>query len=130
MNDIEISRAMKRLPRTSASPHFASDVLRRLESPAEPQPARTVWRLASAFAMILCLAVLGFEGKVLHDRQQRLVALRAEHQQLESELQQVKAIADDPRPVVVLENADTRVIVPVAMAGRRNTQTAQRPIMY
>jgi hypothetical protein len=88
------------------------------------------WRLASAFAIVLCLTVLGFEGKVLRDRHQRLDALRAEHQQLESELQQVKAIADDPRPVVVLENADTRVIVPVAMAGRRNTPTAQQPIMY
>ena len=43
--------------------------------------------------------------------------LRAEHQRIESELQQVKAIADDATPVIVLENDDTRMVVDVA--GRK-----------
>ena len=38
-------------------------------------------------------------------------ALRTEHQKIESELQQVKAVADQAQPVMVLDNGQTRVIV-------------------
>ena len=37
--------------------------------------------------------------------------MRAESQQIASELQRVKAKADEVEPIVVLENGDTRVIV-------------------
>ena len=86
------------------------------------------WRFAAAMAMALTIIALGFEGTVVHQRHQRLDALRLERQRLETELQQVKSTADDPRPVVVLENADTRVIVPVS--DRRLFHTNQQPIVY
>jgi hypothetical protein len=38
-------------------------------------------------------------------------AIRAESQQIATELRQVKAKADEAEPIVVLENGDTRVIV-------------------
>ncbi len=119
---------MKHLPRTNASPRFTSDVVRRLEARRNNGYARVAWRFAAAVAMALCVAVLAFESSTVHARHQRLDALRAEHQRIETELQQVKALADDPRPVVVLENDNTRVIVPVAV--RRSANAAQQPITY
>ena len=119
---------MRRLPRTNASPRFTSDVLRRLEGRRSSGHARVVWRFAAALATVLFVAVLALETSVVHARHQKLNALRAEQQRIETELQQVKAIADDPRPVVVLENDDTRVIVPVADRGAAHA--TQQPIMY
>lgn len=119
---------MKRLPRTNASPRFTSDVLRRLEERRNNGHARIAWRFAAAFAMMLCVAVLALETSAVHARHERLDALRAEHQRIETELQQVKAIADNPRPVVVLENDNMRVIVPVADRGA--ARATQQPIMY
>jgi hypothetical protein len=128
MNNDEIGHAMKRMPRTNASPRFTSDVLRRLEERRNNGHAWVAWHYAAALAMMLCVAVLAFETSTVHARRQRLDALRAERQRIETELQQVKAIADDPRPVVVLENDNTRVIVPVAV--RRSANAAQQPIIY
>ena len=124
---------MKRLPRTNASPRFTSDVLRRVRSSASRTATddtlrdRPAFRFAAAFAMMLCVALLAYQTAAVHERHQRLDALRAEHQRIETELQQVKALADDPRPVVVLENGDTRVIVPVA---DRQPNRATQPIVY
>jgi hypothetical protein len=92
------------------------------------QPSRMMWRFAAAFAIVLCVAALTFGTALVHRRNERLDGLRAERRRIESELQQVKAVAGDPRAVVVLENADTRVIVPVA--DRRPAQNAQNTIMY
>src|SRR5258706_6704463 len=120
MNDTDIGNAMKRLPRTNASPRFTSDVLRRVRNTSSRTAAsdtlkdRPAFRFAAAFAMMLCIALLAYETAAVHERHQRLDALRAEHQRIETELPEVKALADDPRPVVVLENGDTRFIVPVA----------------
>ena|SRR5258706_14559259 len=128
MNDTELGHAMKRLPRTSASPRFTSDVVRRLRDPQGSSQPRVTFRLAAAFAMMLCVALLAYQTAAVHQRHQRLDALRAERQSIQNELQQVKALADDPRPVVVLENADTRVIVPAS--DRQSARHASQPIMY
>lgn len=119
---------MRRLPRTSASPRFTSDVLRRLHASQETRQPRVTFRFAAAFAMMLCVALLAYKTNAVHQRHQRLDALRAEHRRIQTELQQVKAIADDPRPVVVLENDDTRVIVPAA--DRQSARPTAQPIMY
>jgi hypothetical protein len=79
-------------------------------------------RLAIAFVMIVLLA--GAYATSVHRERQRLQALRAEHQRIETELQRVKAFADEVQPVVVLENGDTRVIVDV----KQNQQS--NPIYY
>jgi hypothetical protein len=135
MNDTEIGNAIKRLPRTNASPRFTSDVLRRAREGRQGASFREAlhagtpaFRLAAAFALMFCVAGLTYETAVIHQRHQRLDALRAEHQRIESELQQVKALADDPQPVVVLENGDTRVIVPAA--NRSTGHYTPQPIMY
>ena len=109
MTDEQIGKALRRLPRAEASPHFKSDVLRAIRL-GDQQP-KIMWRMVAATAMMLLL-VIGSYGASLHrQRQQRISAMRSETQQIASELQRVKKRADDVEPVVVLENGDTRVIV-------------------
>jgi|GEM_PF-5878578 len=69
-----------------------------------------VLRFAMSFAMMIVLVVGLYAGHI-QKQHQRLESLRAEHRKIESELKQVKAITDEARPVVVLENGDTSVIV-------------------
>ena len=93
----------------------------------QPQPRVVVWRYAAALAMTLCFLVIGVQAiAIRHAHRERIEQLRAEHQRIESELRQVKAVAEDPAPVVVLENADTRVIVPVSHRATHQ----QQPIYY
>jgi hypothetical protein len=93
--------------------------MRSLRVDAQPR-SRGAWRLAAAYAMLLVLVVGSYAAVIQRGRQERRVeALRVERQKIESELQQVKAIADDAQPVVVLENGDTHVIVDL----KRNTQS-------
>lgn len=86
-----------------------------------------VWRLAAAFAAVVVM-VAGTYAASLHQRKQRLNELRAEQQQIEWELQRVKAIADERKPVVVLENGTTRVMVDVS--DRRNAIQQAKLIYY
>jgi hypothetical protein len=79
-----------------------------------PEPrsrARAAWRLAAAYAMVFVLLVGTYAASIRHERLQKLEEMRAEHQRIESDLRQVKAIADEAQPIVVLENGDTHVIV-------------------
>lgn len=101
---------MRSLPRTSASPAFTHEVMRRVRSSEGERPL--VWRVAAAFAMAACLIAVVQLGVLQYRHQARSVALRAEQQQLEADLAAVKKIASDAEPVVVLENDQgTRVIV-------------------
>ena len=100
---------MRTLPRTKASPAFTREVMRKARS-EERKPL--VWRFAAALAMAACLiAVVNIA--ILQQRQhERTVALRAERQKLEAELEKVKQKARDAEPLVVLENDQgTRVIM-------------------
>lgn len=71
-----------------------------------------VWRMAAAFAMAACLLGVVQLAVMQQRRNERTLALRAERQQIQAELEAVKKIADDAEPVVVLENdRGTRVIM-------------------
>jgi hypothetical protein len=78
----------------------------------------------AATAMTLMLVVGTYAASLRRERQQHIKALRTERQHLASELRQVKALADEAQPVIVLENGNTRVIVDVST----NQQT--KPIYY
>jgi uncharacterized membrane-anchored protein YhcB (DUF1043 family) len=71
---------------------------------------RGVLRLAAATALVVTI-VIGMYAVALRQREQRLESMRAERQRIESELQRVKAMADESEPVVVLENGDAQLIV-------------------
>ena len=67
--------------------------------------------MAAAYVMVFAILIGTYAASIRHERKQRLEELRAERQRIESDLRQVKAIADEAQPVVVLENGDTHVIV-------------------
>lgn len=111
---------LQALPRATASSRFTSDVLRRLRTSTPAWPV-LLMRYAAAAMVLLCL-VAGVRGVVRHERQERLEALRAEHQRIETELNRVKQAAEREQPVMVLEDgAGTRVVVDL------DTEPAARP---
>ena len=61
--------------------------------------------------MAACLILVITLASIQQHRRQTMEQLRAEQQKLSAELQAVKEIANEPEPVVVYENPDTRVIV-------------------
>ncbi|HEY6843533.1 MAG TPA: hypothetical protein VI391_05145 [Thermoanaerobaculia bacterium] len=83
-----------------------------------------VWRFAAATAMVLMI-VAGLQIHAARVRQHRLESLRAERQRIESELQQIKAMADESKPVVVLESGDARLVV-----NRQNPQQTPQLFYY
>jgi hypothetical protein len=102
---------MRALPRTKASPAFTSSVLRAVRTVA-PRTVALPWRVAAAFAMVVCLVVAVQVVAIQHQRAERMAALRIEQQKIEAELQAVKRQAADTEPVVVLEHDNgTRVIM-------------------
>jgi len=102
---------MRSLPRAKASPSFTSEVMRKARGGAETRRP-FVWRMAAAFAMVACLAVVVQIAVVEQAQRRKFAGLRAEQQKLQQELQAVKQSAQDAEPVVVLENdRGTRVVM-------------------
>lgn len=102
---------MRELPRASASPAFTREVMRAVRREA-PERRPRIWRMAAAAAMAVCLVALVNVAVMQHMQRQRTLALRAEQEKLEAELEAVKRIASDAEPKVVLENdRGTRVIM-------------------
>ena len=123
MNDSDVGNALRRLPRTTASHHFKHDVMRALDRKAGRISIRPGW-LTPAFrfmavASVMLILAAGVYGTSIHRQRERIKALRAEQQQIESELQRVK-VASQAQPVVVLENGDTRVIVDMKQDQQTN----------
>lgn len=86
-------------------------MLRALDS-EEPRRAPAIWRLAAAFAMVICVVAIAQITISSQQQRTRMELLRAEQQRIEAELAEVKKIADDAEPVVVLEDGQgTRVIM-------------------
>jgi hypothetical protein len=111
MNDSELTKALRALPRTSASPRFNSDVMRRIRTADGPRPVFS-WRIAAAFAMAFCLVVVVQVGLMRQKETARMDGLRAEQHRIEAELAAVKEEASTYEPVVILEHSDgTRVVV-------------------
>lgn len=99
-----------------------------LDRPAGRSSIRPGWltpalRFMAVVSVMLILGA-GVYGASLHRQRQRIKALRAEQQQIQSELQRVKQVANQAQPVVVLENGDTRVIVDMKQHQQTN------PIYY
>lgn len=119
MNDTRIGDSMRALPRTKASPAFTREVMRKVRLASEEPRRPLVWRMAAAFAMAACLVAVVQLAVVRQRQHERTLALRAERQQLASELEAVKKIVDQAEPVVVLENdRGTRVIMDLDSAIR------------
>ena len=111
MNDMQLGESMRALPRVSASPAFTPKVLLAARYREQERRMPFAWRMAAAFAMLICLVGVVHIAVVQQQHRQRVAALRAEQQKLEAELAAVKKIASD-EPVIVLENDQgTRVVM-------------------
>ena len=108
MNDAELRAALRTLERVTAPPRFTSETLRKLLAEVAPRPR---WRLVAATAMTVMLVAGTYAASVHRARNERMAMIRAKRQRIESELRDVKALAREVHPVVVLENAQTRVII-------------------
>src|SRR5258707_15676617 len=95
MNDEDVGIAMRRLPRTKASPRFTAEVIRALHREA---PSLRSWRLVAAAAVALMLVVGSYAASVRHERQQHLQALRAERQRIASEFRRGQKGRGDAAP--------------------------------
>ena len=108
--DTQLGNWMRSLPRVNASPGFTSEVMRKARGAEHRRPL--VWRMAAAFAMVACLAVVVQIAVMEQAQRRKFAALRVESEKLQQELQAVKQSAQDAEPVVVLENdRGTRVIM-------------------
>jgi hypothetical protein len=92
--------------------------VRQLETRRTPVRAPGAWRMAAAFAMVLCLVAVT-QITLAYQKHARMQTLRAEQQRIEAELQAVKKIAAEAEPVVVLEDGQgTRVIMDLDSAAQ------------
>jgi len=120
MTENEIGDVMRQLPRATASRRFTSEVLHAVHA----RRVMHVWRFAAATAIVLII-IAGLQINAARQRQHRLESLRAERQRIETELQQIKVMADESKPVVVLENGDARLVV-----NHENPQQSPRLFYY
>ncbi len=107
MNDERVSQALKSLPREQAGLGFTAGVLRRIETPPRLLPAR--WITATAMAAVMVLA-LGFGWREWRHRQaaENLQVLLTEKHQLKAELDALRRLTAEARPVVYL-GSDSQV---------------------
>jgi len=127
MNDNELRELLQALPRAKASSRFTSDVLQRLRTESVPNVRPALWLRYATAAMLLVCLVAGVRGAMRHAHEERLDALRAEHQRIETELYRVKQAAERSQPVMVLEDGGgTRVVVDLDTDFGR--EPAARPV--
>ena len=90
-----------------------------------------LWLRYAAAAMVLVCLVAGVRGAMRHAHAERIEALRAEHQRIETELSRVKQAAERSQPVMVLEDGGgTRVVVDLGkdLGTNPGTEPAARPV--
>ena len=97
----ELDELLRTMPRERAPQGFARDVVMRLD---RPRPRPPVWRLAAAGAVAAAL-VIGSATWLSHSANQRtlraeITALRDQHQQLESQLAELRQRLTEPKVVV------------------------------
>ncbi len=114
MHDDRVSAALKSLPREQAGLSFTAGVLRRIETPSRFWSASrlpTQWamgRWATVTAACALVLVLGFSWREWRHRQAvaNLRVLLAEKQELEAELEDLRRLTAEARPVVYLGGDD------------------------
>ncbi len=118
MNEDQITKALRELPRTAASDAFQRRLAQRLdEESRRPWLSSWLfdWRLAAVVAATLVLAFLvlarTLERRAVRPagrptevaRQEQLDALRSEYRSLERELIELRGLAGAARPVIGVE---------------------------
>ena len=110
MNDRDLSKLLREMPREQASVGFKTRTLARLGEARDPAAGHLMrWSLVGATLLAILFAALVWRSKV-EDRQEevarlRVESLRNEYSTLESELRQLRRIVATTEPVVGMEGS-------------------------
>ena len=110
MNDRDLSKLLREMPREQASVGFKTRTLARLGETREHAAGQLMrWSLVGATLLAILFAALVWRSKV-EDRQEevarlRVESLRNEYSTLESELRQLRRIVATTEPVVGMEGS-------------------------
>jgi len=109
MDNEQLDKLLRTLPRETASADLAQQVINRLEEPQTPSRTR---RLAFGLTLIAALLAAGLSAYLWLDARaekaqirQQIAALRSEHQLLQARLRELKQKRPE-RPVVYLGGDD------------------------
>ena len=105
MNDKELHDALQSLPREGASAGLTGRVLRRIERPAAPWYAPR-WAAGAAAAVLILTLGLGWREWRHRQTVTELRALLVEKQALQAELEDLRRLTAEARPVVYLGSDD------------------------
>jgi len=109
MNDDDLGKLLKKLPRREASTEFTDRLMERLDEtlprPYRPTHAPRAWVFAGACVVLLgaWLGRVAFEER--HERRktaERIEIMRDEYRALEVELEELRSLASEARPVLDL----------------------------
>jgi len=100
MNAERLNELLRSLPRQEASEGFTQDVMRRTRSVRAATTSHA--RMVLAWAAVVVILISGAVGHLVakHRDQARIESIRAERQQLEQELQELKRISEGYSSVV------------------------------
>lgn len=104
MNDDQLASLLKKLPRHEASTEFTDRLLERLD---EPRAARMpqAWALAGAGLVVFLAWFLGATLEQRHQNRhaaERVEMMRDEYRALSVELEELRSLASEARPVLDL----------------------------
>jgi hypothetical protein len=124
LNDINLQNALKSLPREQARVGFTGRVLRRIEQPSSRRAAShwpaPRWAAAAAAAILVLTLGFGWREWRHHQTVADLRVLLAEKQALEAELEDLRRLTADARPVVYLgSDDDVDLVLDLARFSRR-----------
>jgi len=112
--DVALLSALRSLPRPVASPGFTDRVLRRLDAPEHPTerhggslPWRGGWPLLVAALLLLVVGVRElWHRQQLYAATERIATLRVEQRELQREIDDLRHLTAEARPVVYLGSED------------------------
>ncbi len=114
MNDDDVGNLLKKLPRREASPEFTDRLMERLdEPPSRPTHVPRAWVFAGACVVLLgaWLGSVTFEERdqrretaerIDRDTAERIEMMRDEYRALQVELEELRFLASEARPVLDL----------------------------
>lgn len=134
MNDDDLGRLLKKLPRHEASPEFTERLLERLDEPA-PRIVPPRWWLAPALGVVVLGSWLAWT--VVYERHERresaarVEALRTEYQELERELEALRDLATDAEPVLELGGTEeVEFVLDLRRLAREREQMRATPTSH
>ena len=138
MNDDELSRLLKTMPRRDASPEFTDRVLGRLQEGA-PKPS---WRRPTAGLALAAAVLLGiWIGEAVRQERreqvrsarssEELEQMQTEYRELQRELEQLRRLTSDVEPVLDLGgSADMDFIFDLRALAERDSAARPEPVSH